>query len=162
MQFSPREAWDTTAAHFSRLVLVPAQALAAYSAPAIIDSSLAATQEASRAINLVDDPLKAAATAAGARVSSMQRVAGFLGKALPTATVVLNTLNGARIVDEHGPGGLLHTKQGRGAVLGATGGGLMLVPMPATQLGAAGLLAAAAANEIGALHRLDRPLPRRT
>lgn len=157
MELSPGQTWDTVAAYASRVALAPIAALSAHQPPALIEQGLRATAQTSHALNVVDEPIRAAA--AGTGLSTMQRVAGFFTKALPTATVVINTLNGARIVDRGGTTALIRTREGRGAVLGAAGGGLMLVPTPPTQLGAAGLLALAAANEFGALKRLDRPIP---
>lgn len=96
-----------------------------------------------------------AIAAAVPRSSLLMRTVGFLGKALPLVTIGASALSGAQIVDRHGAQALVTTKDGRGAVLGALGGAMLLVPHPASQLAAAGVLGAVAANHFGGLDRLD-------
>ena len=140
-----------------------AQAIAqgASSAAAALPSSLpsinagaASTASLAKDLSFVEKPAKAIA-AGIPRSTLLTRTAGFLSKALPVVTIGASALAGARIIDESGPEALLRTKDGRGAVLGAIGGALMLVPHPATQLAAAGVLGTMAANQFGGLDRLD-------
>lgn len=105
---------------------------------------------------MLEKPVKAAAVGVQ-RSSTLMRTAGFLTKALPIVTIGASALSGAWTVQKRGAEGLVHSKQGRGAVLGAIGGTLLLIPTPVTQVAAAGVLGVTAANEFGALDRLDRP-----
>jgi hypothetical protein len=104
-------------------------------------------------LEAVKKPLEAAA--GGTRMSGLQRAVSVLGKSLAGVVVVTSALQGARIVSGGGPAALLETKQGRAAVLGATGGALALTPVPPLQLAGAVVLAGAAANEFGAFDRFD-------
>lgn len=143
-----------------------AQGLAA-SASATLPAALppvqvgaAGTAQLAQNLALVEKPVKAAA-AGVQRNQALLRAAGFLAKALPVATVTASALNGARIVDQTGTSAsLVRTKAGRGAVLGAVGGALLLVPTPVTQVAAAGVLAGLAVNEFGGMSKLDANLPR--
>lgn len=83
------------------------------------------------------------------------RTAGVLGRVLPIVTIGASSLAGARIVADEGADALVNTKAGRAAALGAMGGTLLLIPTPGTQLAAAGVLGAVAANQFGGLDRLD-------
>lgn len=121
--------------------------------PANAHAAAASTARLATDLSMVEKPTKA--IAAATRTPTLVRVAGFLSKALPVVTIGVSTLSGARVVADHGPQGLLTRKEGRGAVLGAVGGALLLVPLPATQLAAAGILAATAVNHFGGMDGLD-------
>jgi hypothetical protein len=68
-----------------------------------------------------------------------------------------SVLKGEQMVKQDGVRSLVNTQDGRGAVLGAVGGSLMLMPFPPAQLGAAVVMAGAAANGLGAFKHFDRP-----
>ena len=97
--------------------------------------------------------------AAVPRSSLLLRTAGLLSRTLPLVAIGASTLAGAKIVSDRGAQALLTTKDGRGAMLGAMGGALLLVPTPVTQLAAAGVLGAVAVNQFGGMSRLDEPTP---
>lgn len=131
-------------------------ATAAVSAPQAVSTGAATTAKLATDLAVVDRPVKA--MAAGLQSSTiLQRTAGFLSKALPVVTIGASTLAGGAIVDKHGAEALLTTKQGRGAVLGALGGTLLLLPHPATQLAAAGVLGLTAVNHFDGFRRFDDP-----
>lgn len=134
------------------------QAAAATALPQTVGSATAATSQLATNLGVVEKPARAFAAAAP-RLTTLQRTVGFLSKALPIVTIGASALSGAQIVNEHGADALVNTKQGRGAVLGALGGALMLVPHPATQVAAAGVLGAVAANHFGGLDRLNGKPP---
>lgn len=121
--------------------------------PATIHAGAAQASQFATGVGLVEKPARAMAQAVP--LSGVQKVAKFLGKALPIVVIGASAVAGASVVEDRGAIGLVATKKGRGAVLGAVGGSLLLVPTPATQLGAAVLLGASAANEFGAFNRLD-------
>lgn len=81
--------------------------------------------------------------------------AGIAGKALPAIAATVGVVDVATTLDDFGPSGLLHTHRGRGGVLSALGGALILVPHPAAKLAGAGAMAAALANDLGAARRFD-------
>ncbi|MCB0879431.1 MAG: hypothetical protein KDC46_10705 [Thermoleophilia bacterium] len=122
--------------------------------PATVQAGATGSAQLANNLALIEKPAKAMATAAP-RVSTLGRVAGFLGKALPLVTIGAGVMAGATIVDEQGVGALVTSKDGRGAMLGTLGGALLLVPHPATQIAAAGVLAGVAVNQFGGLDRLD-------
>lgn len=121
--------------------------------PANAHAAAASTARLATDLSMVEKPTKA--IAAATRTPTLLRVAGFLSKALPVVTIGVSALSGARVVADHGPQGLLTRREGRGAVLGAVGGALLLVPLPVTQLAAAGVLAATAVNHFGGMDGLD-------
>ncbi len=121
----------------------------------MISSGASYTAMAARDLQLIRAPIDAAARGAS-RVTALQRVSAGFGKVLPWVAIGAGAIGGADMVSKHGVQSLVTTKSGRAAVLGVVGGTLLLVPTPATQLGAAGVLALSAANEFGALRRLDR------
>jgi hypothetical protein len=131
-----------------------AAATAATTLPQTAGAASVATTQAAESLAVVEKPAKALAAAAP-RASFLARTAGFLSKALPIVTIGASALAGAQIVQEQGAQGLITTKQGRGAVLGAVGGALMLVPTPVTQVAAAGVLGAVAVNHFGGMYRHD-------
>ena len=122
--------------------------------PLAVDAGAVGTAQLATDLSYVEKPAKAIAAAAP-RSSVLIRTAGFLSKALPVVTIGASTLAGARIVNDQGARALVTSKDGRGAVLGAVGGALLLVPHPATQLAAAGVLGAVAVNQFGGMDRLD-------
>lgn len=122
--------------------------------PSTVHAGAATTAHLAQNLALVEKPVKAAA-AGVQRSTALLKFAAGLSKVLPVVTITASTLNGARIVDKSGNDALLRTKEGRGAVLGAVGGALLLVPTPVTQVAAAGVLATLAANEFGAMRRFD-------
>lgn len=151
---------------------VAASAMPVANVAAAMPQSLAAgaagTTQLAQHIALVEKPVAAAAQ--GVRsTSAVTHVARFLGKALPITTIAASAMSGAQIVDRHGFDALVETKKGRGAVLGAVGGSLLLMPFPPAKLAAAGVLGLVAANQLDGLHALDRsqitgrpvPLPSR-
>lgn len=121
--------------------------------PANAHAAAASTARLATDIAMVEKPTRVIATATN--TPTLVRVAGFLSKALPVVTIGVSTLSGAKVAAEHGPQGLLTRKEGRGAVLGAVGGALLLVPLPVTQLAAAGVLAATAVNHFGGMDGLN-------
>lgn len=120
----------------------------------VIESGATYATTAARGIGLVDKPLAAAAR--GTQASGMMKAARFVSRGLTYVVIGASVFNGAQIVQKNGAQALLHTKAGRGAVFGAVGGSLLLIPTPATQLSGAAVLALSAANEFGAMRRLDR------
>jgi hypothetical protein len=122
--------------------------------PGSVQAGAASTAQLATDLALVEKPAKAMA-AAVPRASFLVRTAGFLSKALPIVSIGAGALLGARIVSDQGVTALLTTKDGRGAVLGAAGGALLLVPVPGAQLAAAGVLGAVAVNQFGGMDRLD-------
>ena len=146
----------STSAETAARSLPVASAQAMQTSAHAINSGAAATATSQLAtdIAVVEKPAKAIAAAAP-RVSLVNRTIGFLSKALPVVTIGASALAGAQIVQQHGAHALITKKEGRGAVLGAIGGGLLLVPHPATQLAAAGVLGATAVNHFGGMDRLN-------
>ena len=132
-----------------------AAANAAATLPQTVNTAAVTTAKLGSDLSFVEKPAKAMATAIP-KSSMLMRTAGFLSKALPIVTIGASALSGARIVNDGGTQALVTTKEGRGAVLGAVGGALLLVPHPAAQLGAAGVLGAVAVNQFGGMHRLDK------
>jgi hypothetical protein len=122
--------------------------------PGAVNAGAATTAKLASDLALVEKPAKAIATAVP-KASLLMRTAGFLSKALPIVTIGAGTLAGARIVNDQGVQALVTTKDGRGAMLGTIGGALLLVPHPASQLAAAGMLGAVAVNQFGGMDRLD-------
>ncbi len=122
----------------------------------VVDTGAASTAKLASDMSLIEKPAKAMA-AAVPKSSLLLRTAGFLSKALPIVTIGASALSGARIVNDDGAQALVTSRDGRGAVLGAVGGALLLVPHPATQLAAAGVLGAVAVNQFGGMSRFDRP-----
>ena len=129
-------------------------AMATAATPHAVNATAASTAKLATDLAYVEKPAKAMA-AAVPKSSLLLRSAGFLSKALPIVTIGASALSGARIVNDKGSQALVTTKEGRGAVLGAVGGALLLVPHPATQLAAAGVLGAVAVNQFGGMSRLD-------
>lgn len=129
---------------------------AASAVPQIMAANAAGTAQLAQNLAFVEKPVSAAAQGAQ-RLPMLTRVAGFLSKALPIATIAASTMSGAQIVQRDGVDALWQTKQGRGAALGAIGGALLLIPFPPAKLAAAGVLGLSAANHFGGLERLDRP-----
>lgn len=123
--------------------------------PGSVGAGAAATSRLATDLSLVEKPTKAIATAMP-KAGVLVRTAGFLSKALPIVAIGAGALSGARIVSDEGAQALVTTKDGRGAVLSTVGGALLLVPTPATQLAAAGMLAAVAVNQFGGMDGLDR------
>jgi hypothetical protein len=123
--------------------------------PQAVNVGAQGTAQLASNLALVEKPVKAAAEGVQ-RSSVLLRTASFLSKALPVVTIGAGAFAGASIAQKDGTDALLHTKQGRGAVLGTVGGALLLVPTPVTQIAAAGVLGAVAANEFGAFGGLDR------
>ncbi|MCW2962093.1 MAG: hypothetical protein JWM90_2480 [Thermoleophilia bacterium] len=122
----------------------------------VVTAGAQGTAQLASNLALVEKPIKA--VAAGVQRSSLLLgTANFLSKALPIVTIGAGAFAGASIVQSQGADALITSKQGRGAVLGTVGGVLLLVPTPATQLAAAGVLGAVAANQFDAFERLDRP-----
>jgi hypothetical protein len=140
--------------HQAATVASTAAANAATTLPATPGAASIATSQMADSVAVIEKPAKALATAAP-RASFLVRTAGFLSKALPIVTIGASALAGAQIDNDKGVQALLTTKDGRGAVLGAVGGGLLLVPTPVTQLAAAGVLGAVAVNHFGGMDRLD-------
>jgi hypothetical protein len=126
-------------------------------ANAVAGTANAVAGTATTTLEAVKKPLDAAA--AGTKMSTLSKVATVVGKSLAGVVIVTSTIQGVRLVEAGGPEALIDTKQGRSAVLGASGGALALTPMPATQLAGALVLAAAAANEFGAFDKLNKPNP---
>jgi hypothetical protein len=122
--------------------------------PGTIGAGAAATSQLATDLSLVEKPTKAIATAIP-KAGVLVRTAGFLSKALPIVSIGAGALSGARIVTDEGARALVTTKDGRAAVLSTLGGALLLVPVPATQLAAAGVLAAVAVNQFGGMDGLD-------
>ena len=123
--------------------------------PATAAAGAAGTTQLAQNIALVEKPMAAAAQGVKS-APLLTRFAWFLGKALPVTTIVASTLSGAQIVQTHGFDALLETKKGRGAVLGAAGGSLLLLPFPPAKLAAAGVLGMVAVNQLDGMHALDR------
>ncbi|MCW2927613.1 MAG: hypothetical protein JWM86_1581 [Thermoleophilia bacterium] len=126
------------------------------SMPQAVQAGATGSAQLASDLAVVEKPAKAIA-AGLPRSTVLLRTASFLSKALPLVAIGASTLSGARIVHDQGPDALLNTKQGRGAVLGAMGGVLLLVPHPAGQLAAAGVLGVTAANHFDGLRRFDQP-----
>lgn len=120
----------------------------------VVNAGAATTAKLATDLAVVEKPAKALAGAAP-KASMITRVAGVVAKALPVVTIGASALSGAQIVQRDGADALVNTKEGRGAVLGALGGALMLVPNPVTQIGAAAVLGAVAVNYFGGMDRLD-------
>lgn len=146
----------STSAETAARTLPAASAQAMTVSAQAVNSGAAATATSKLAtdIAVVEKPAKAIAAAAP-NASVVSRAIGFLSKALPVVTIGASALAGAQIVQQHGAQGLVTRKEGRGAVLGAIGGGLLLVPHPVTQLAAAGVLGATAVNHFGGMDRLN-------
>ena len=111
-----------------------------------------------RDLALVDAPLAAAAHVVGP--GRARAIVTGAGKALSGVLVLTSTVRGARIVQRHGPQGLLRMQAGRGAVLEAIGGSLLLVPTPPTQMAGVATLSLSAANSLGMFNRLNRKAAR--
>lgn len=124
--------------------------------PSSVQAGAATSAHLATGLTAVEKPAKVMANAIP-KSSALVRAAGFLSKALPVVTIGAGALAGAKIVDEQGVAALVKTKGGRSAVLSTVGGVLLLVPNPATQLAAAGVLAGVAVNQFGGLDRLDGP-----
>lgn len=122
--------------------------------PSSVHVGAATSAHLAEGLAAVEKPTRAVAKAIP-RSSLLTRTAGFLSRALPVVTIGAGLLAGARLVDQQGPEALVRSKDGRGAVLSTVGGALLLVPHPATQLAAAGMLAGVAINQVGGLDRLD-------
>lgn len=156
--------FDALGTSASTVVAGGAQSLAqgantvAATLPTTVQAGAASTAHLAADLGVIKDPALAMSRAVP-RATPLVRVAGFLGKALPVLTIGTSALVGARIVADEGPGALVTSKQGRGAALGAVGGTLLLIPTPATQLAAAGVLGAVAANQFGGLDGLDHARP---
>lgn len=129
---------------------------AAQTLPQSVAAGATGTAQLASDLAVVEKPASTMAGLARRNVL-LVRGAAMLSRVLPVVAVGASALSGARIVDERGSGALLTSKDGRGAVLGALGGALLLVPTPATQLAAAGVLAAVAVNHFDGMRRLDRP-----
>ena len=112
------------------------------------------SQTAVRNLALVQRPI--AAASAGTGLAPLGTAARTLGRSVTALVVGVSVLRGAGIVANGGPAALVNTQEGRSALLGGVGGVLILCPTPATQLGGAGALALAAANEFGWLGGLNR------
>lgn len=128
---------------------------AAQALPNSVGAAAATSRQLAESVTLVEKPA-AALKAAAPRVTLVTRSANVLVKALPIVTIGASALSGWQVVTRRGPESLVNTKQGRGAVLGAAGGAMLLVPHPATKLAAAGLLGATAVNHFGGMDRLNR------
>lgn len=128
------------------------------SAPAVVNAGVANAGHVATSLAMVEKPVRGLAAGIGSS-GFLARTAAVLGKALPIAAIGTSAFTGAKLVQDFGPSTLLETKKGRGAVLGAVGGGLILVPAPPAQLLAAGVFGTAMANELGAFATLDEPLP---
>ena len=126
--------------------------------PAVVDTGVAGSTALVNDLGIVDKSVQAAAKGVP-RSSAVLRAAGFLRVALPAVTMGASALAGAQVVKEAGVDGLLYSKRGRGAVLGAVGGAFLLIPHPVSQFAAAGVLGTVAVNEFGGLERFDRALP---
>lgn len=124
-------------------------------AGAAIDTGAAASSTAARNLGLVQRPVAAAAS--GLKVSPLTTAARLIGRTLTIAVIGASAMQGAKIVSAGGPRALINTREGRGALFGAVGGTLVLVPTPVTQLGGAAMFALLAANEFGMLKRFDSP-----
>lgn len=122
--------------------------------PQAVSAGAAGTAQLATDLAVVEKPARAIANTAP-KLPFLVRTASFLSKALPVVAITASGLSGAKIVNDKGAGALLTTKDGRGAVLGAVGGVLLLMPHPATQLAAAGVLGATAVNHFGGMDRLD-------
>ena len=122
--------------------------------PGSVHAGAATTSGLARDLALVEKPTKAVA-AAMPKAGFLVRTATFLSKALPVITIGAGALSGARIASDQGVQALVTTKDGRNAVMSTLGGALLLVPHPAGQLAAAGMLAGVAVNQFGGLDRLD-------
>lgn len=135
---------------------LPIPAMPAIDAGAAITTGATYSAAAARNLGLVQAPVSAAARGL-ATVSPLQTAARFLSRTLSFVVIGASAMQGARIVEQDGYRALIHTREGRGAVLGTVGGALLLIPTPATQLGGAAVLAVSAANEFGLFRRIDRP-----
>ncbi len=122
--------------------------------PGSVQVGATASSELARNIALVEKPTKAVASAVP-KASFLTRTASFLSKALPLVTIGAGAFSGAKIVTEDGAQALLTTRDGRNAVMSTLGGALLLVPHPAGQLAAAGMLAGVAVNQFGGMDSLD-------
>ena len=83
--------------------------------------------------------------------------AHVVGKALPAVIAGVGFIDVTTTLDTIGPRGLVETQTGRNGVINALGGGLLLVPHPATRLAGAGLMLGGIANDVGWMRRLDTP-----
>lgn len=143
-------------ARLAGVAMQPLSMLSTVNAGAVIDAGASVTNTAATGLGAVSRPVSAAA--AGMRtVSPLHTAAKFLGRTLSIVVLGAGVIKGAQIVKDQGAGALIHSKDGRGAVLGALGGGLLLIPTPVTQLGGAGVLTLSAVNEFGLLKFMDRP-----
>jgi hypothetical protein len=122
--------------------------------PQAVNAGAVSTAQLADNLGQIEKPAKAMANGIP-KSTLLMRSAAFLSKALPIITIGASTLAGGAIVNDQGAHALLTTKDGRGAVLGALGGSLLLVPLPGAQLAAAGVLGLTAANHFGGLDRLD-------
>lgn len=122
--------------------------------PGNVAAGAMASTQIQQNLTAVEKTVRAAAL--GTQIGPLQRTANVLGRALPMVAVGASAMLGAQVLQDHGPRGLVRTRVGRGAVLGAVGGGLLLVPTPPTQIAAAGVLAAAAVNQFGGMDRLNQ------
>lgn len=118
--------------------------------PASVAAGASASQAAAANLTLLEKPV----TAAAKQASPLVGVAKVLARGAGVAAVTASTLTGYNLVRKAGVDALWETKQGRGAVLGATGGVALLVP--GGGLVAAGALGATALNEFGALDWLNQ------
>lgn len=123
-----------------------------------IDLSATYAPIVARDASLATAPITAASRGL-THVSPLVTAARWLSRGLGVVIVGASAIQGAKIVSDSGYSALIHSRQGRAAVLGALGGSLMLIPTPATQLGGAGVLALSAANEFGAFKRFDHTYP---
>jgi hypothetical protein len=122
--------------------------------PQAVNAGAVSTAQLADNLGVIEKPAKAIANGIP-KSSVLLRTAAFLSKALPVVTIGASALAGGAIVNDQGTQALLTTKDGRGAVLGALGGSLLLVPVPGAQLAAAGVLGLTAVNHFGGLDRLD-------
>lgn len=123
--------------------------------PASLAAGASASTDLARSIAFVEKPVTTAAAAGIKQAGFLAGVSRFLSKALPITAVTASTLSGATLVNQQGWHALYDTKRGRAAVFGAVGGGLALIPTPATKIAGAGALGLLAANEFGAFDRLN-------
>ena len=85
-------------------------------------------------------------------------VSRFLGKALPTMTIVTGLSQaGKTLYRERDPMALLRTDKGREGVLNAVGGTMLLLPFPPTKILGAVIMGAAIVNDLGGMKKLDDP-----
>lgn len=123
-----------------------------------LETATAYAPTVARNVGLVSAPVSAASRGL-ATVSPLTTAARFLGRTLGIVVVGTSIFAGVKVVKDNGYGALIHSRQGRAAVLGAVGGSLLLVPTPATQLGGAAVLTLSAVNEFGLFKRMDHTYP---